>query len=442
MLKDGFIFGDGMTNRSMNFLRIAMAFLLLLSVTLLLWQHFGMKRILRLDGTTLHVNAIDDRAQGGVSVGTLTRKNNSLQLECELKKEKYEWPFCEVSFALSKTAEGIDLSKFDRIVFNANLTGPNFKKVRVYLRNFEPEISKLDDPLSLKVNELELALPSGKEFEVPLKYFRVASWWVEEKNVPIFSTDMRLDNVTQIEIATPGVVEMGMHRMEIHSIEFHGKWISLTQLLLGIVIAWLALCFAWLVMELLAYRERFNLKRAQMSELETINKVLEIQAEVLSNKVLFDQLTGAMNREGLRDFLLQQWDSDMPSGAGMSVLFADLDHFKDVNDLHGHAIGDEVLKQFALLVKSEIRQSDGLVRWGGEEFLIICPNTPLPQAAKLAEKLRTTVANAPWRNDSCVTCSCGVATRQEGEEFSSLIARADAALYRAKASGRNKVELG
>ncbi|WP_051534774.1 GGDEF domain-containing protein [Deefgea rivuli] len=432
-----------MSNRTINFLRIAMSLLMLLSVCLLLWQHFGMTRVLRIDANTPYqVRVIDDRAQGGASIGVLTQTDDALLLDCELKKSKYEWPFCEVSFELSKTAEGIDLSDFDRVVFDMKLNGPDFKKVRVYLRNFEPELSKLNEPLALKVNELELALPSGKPFSVPLKYFRVASWWVEEKNVPIFSTDMRLNNVTQIEVATPGVVEMGRHQIEIRSIEFHGKWISLTQLLFGIVAAWLVFCFVWLVMELLAYRARFNLKRAQMSELETINRVLEIQAEVLSNKVLLDPLTGALNREGLRDFLLQQWQGEMPTSAGMSVLFVDLDHFKRVNDNYGHAVGDEVLKQFALLVKGEIRKSDGLVRWGGEEFLVVCPATELPEAAKLAEKLRASIANAVWPSHIVVTCSCGVATREEGEEFSSLIKRADDALYQAKHAGRNRVELG
>jgi diguanylate cyclase (GGDEF)-like protein len=158
--------------------------------------------------------------------------------------------------------------------------------------------------------------------------------------------------------------------------------------------------------------------------------------------VLLDPLTGALNREGLRDFLLQQWQGEMPTSAGMSVLFADLDHFKRINDNYGHAIGDEVLKQFALLVKGEIRKSDGLVRWGGEEFLVVCPATQLPEAAKLAEKLRASVANTAWPNHILVTCSCGVATREEGEEFSSLIKRADDALYQAKHAGRNRVELG
>nr|WP_314899229.1 GGDEF domain-containing protein [uncultured Deefgea sp.] len=432
-----------MSNRTINFLRITMIILMLLSVGLLLWQHFGMTRILRIDPQTPYlVKSIDDRTQGGASVGTFAKNNGSLQLQCDLKKNKYEWPFCEMSIALSNTAQGVDLSQFDRVVFDMDLRGPEFKKVRVYLRNFESDISKLDDPLSPKVNELEFAPPAGETFSVPLKYFRVASWWIDEKNIPIFSTDMRLDNVTQIEIATPGKVQTGLHQIELRALEFHGKWLSLTQVLMMIVMAWLVFCFVWLLMELLAYRERDQVKRARMHELETINRVLEIQAEVLSNKIQLDPLTGALNREGLRDFLLQQWQGEMPTSAGMSVLFADLDYFKRINDNYGHAVGDDVLRQFAQLVQSEIRQSDGLVRWGGEEFLIVCPNTQLDQAVRLAEKLRANVANAQWPSAIMLTCSCGVATRAQGEEFSSLIERADAALYKAKDNGRNRVELG
>ncbi|MGL6042085.1 MAG: GGDEF domain-containing protein [Deefgea sp.] len=432
-----------MSKRTISFLRITMIILMLLSVGLLLWQHFGMTRILRIDPqTSYHIKSIDDRTQGGASVGTFAKNKEALQLQCDLKKNQYQWPFCEMSIEFSKTEQGIDLSQFDRIVFDMDLRGPEFKKVRIYLRNFESDISKLDDPLSPKVNELEFAPSTDAPFSVPLKYFRVASWWIEEKNIPVFSSDMRLDNVTQIEIATPGNVQAGLHQIELKSLEFHGKWLSLTQVLMTIVMAWLIFCFVWLLMELLAYRERDHVKRAKMNELETINRVLEIQAEVLSNKIQLDPLTGALNREGLRDFLLQQWQGEMPTSAGMSVLFADLDHFKRINDNYGHAVGDDVLRQFAHLVQSEIRQSDGLVRWGGEEFLIVCPNTQLDQAARLAEKLRASVANAQWPSSIMLTCSCGVATRAQGEEFSSLIARADAALYKAKDNGRNRVELG
>lgn len=432
-----------MSSRAINFLRITMIILMVLSVGLLLWQHFGMTRILRIDTQAPYaIKSIDDRAQGGASVGTFAKNKEALQLQCDLKKNQYQWPFCEMSIEFSNTGQGIDLSQFDRIVFDMDLRGPDFKKVRVYLRNFEEGISKLDDPLSAKVNELEFAPVPGEKFSVPLKYFRVASWWIDEKNVPVLNTDMRLDNITQIEIATPGIVKSGAHEIEMRSLEFHGKWLSLTQVLTVIVAAWLLFCFAWLLMELLAYRERDQVKRARMNELETINRVLEIQAEVLTNKIHLDPLTGALNREGLRDFLLQQWKGEMPTSAGMSVLFADLDHFKRINDNHGHAVGDEVLRRFAKLVQSEIRGTDALVRWGGEEFLVVCPNTDLAQSTKLAEKLRASVANATWPNSIMVTCSCGVATRGQGEEFSSLIERADTALYKAKDNSRNRVELG
>ena len=93
-----------MSNRTISFLRFTMVMLLLLSVGLLLWQYFGMSRVLRIDSQTAYpIKAIDDRTQGGASVGTFAKNHGVLQLQCDLKKNKYEWPFCEMSIALSNT---------------------------------------------------------------------------------------------------------------------------------------------------------------------------------------------------------------------------------------------------------------------------------------------------------------------------------------------------
>ncbi|QLG88319.1 GGDEF domain-containing protein [Chitinibacter bivalviorum] len=433
-----------MTNRALNILRIAMLSLMLLSICLLLWQHFGMTRVLRIDGQqdSKLFSPIDDRSLGGKSIAQLEQANQATIVKCALDATAYQWPFCEASLRLAAPPAGVDLSEFDTMALDVRLVSPGNKKLRIYLRNYEPEFSNLTDPLSLKVNELEVVVPDDGKIVIPLRFFRVATWWVDEKNIPFLLTDMKLNNVPQVEIATPGQVVSGNYQIEIRSIEFRGKWISLINLLLGIVIAWMLFGFIWLLLELLAYRERFHLKRAQMSELEQINRVLEIQAQVLSNKAQIDPLTGVLNREGLRDFLLLQWHDDLPSEAGLSVVFVDLDFFKRINDQYGHAVGDEVLKQFALLVGREIRHADALVRWGGEEFLVVSPGLPQLAASALAEKIRAIVEAASWPEGMRVTCSCGVATRVPGEQFSALIERADQALYRAKGGGRNRVELG
>ncbi|WP_288842328.1 GGDEF domain-containing protein [uncultured Deefgea sp.] len=425
-------------------LRRMMVALMLLTVLLLMWQHWGMTRVIRFDAEN---NAgiffpIDDRPLGGKSLATVTRESDAMVLSCALDGQAYAWPFCEASVRIATAPKGIDLSGLNEMHLDLGLSSPKGRKIRIYLRNYEPEFSTLDDPLSLKVNEVEIDVPENGQLTIPLRYFRVASWWLIQKNIPFMHSDMKLNNVSHLEIITPNAVVTGDYQISMNAIEFRGKWINLTQLLAGIVVVWLLFGMVWLILELVIYRQQVYAKRLQMAELKNINRALEIQAENLSYQVRFDSLTGALNREGLRDFLLQRWQGDRLSEAGMSLLFVDLDYFKKINDQFGHAVGDQVLQLFSQILKSEIRQSDALVRWGGEEFLIVCPYTPLDAAARLADKLRLAIEQADWPNGIALTCSCGVATRNPAEGFSALIERADAALYRAKAAGRNRVEVG
>jgi diguanylate cyclase (GGDEF)-like protein len=149
-----------------------------------------------------------------------------------------------------------------------------------------------------------------------------------------------------------------------------------------------------------------------------------------------DPLTGALNRRGLDLFL--------PDDPAFSVLMVDIDHFKKVNDSYGHAVGDEVLKRVARLLSSSLRSGDAIVRYGGEEFLVILAEVGLGIAAKVAERARQKVSEHPIKvNDQeiPITISVGVAERCNDEDRDALIARADVALYKAKLAGRNKVEI-
>ncbi|WP_410499933.1 GGDEF domain-containing protein [Chitinibacter sp. S2-10] len=417
-------------------LRYTVAALIILSIGLLLWQHFGMTRVLRIDlSDAAKFSVQDDRPQGGKSIATIQAQNNAMVMSCQLAKSKYEWPYCQISIALGKAPNGINLSVFDDIAFDVAHNGPKPDKIRVYLNNFEAD-STLADPLSLKVNELLLDLPEFQPQAIPLKLFHVASWWVEYKNKPLLETDMRINNVPMLILATPGFAGEGLHQIVVRSIEFRGKWIKQLHLLQGIVAAWILLALGWLLNELLAYRHRVQEEQKLRTALQNLNNTLELEAKELSDKVITDPLTGALNREGFYEFLQRRQGTTT-----LSVLFVDLDFFKKINDVHGHAIGDEVLRQFAGLIKNNTRQLDRLVRWGGEEFLILCPDTDLMSATRFAEKLRLIIAAAQWPNQIGLTCSCGVATRLPEEQFDDLLARADAALYRAKAAGRNRVEI-
>lgn len=123
----------------------------------------------------------------------------------------------------------------------------------------------------------------------------------------------------------------------------------------------------------------------------------------------------------------------------LGVVFFDIDHFKDVNDQYGHLLGDTVLKQIAGIVQQRIRQSDIVARWGGEEFVLLLPQTDLDEALKVAEMLRSVIDEKSFEGVGNVTCSFGVAILQEDEDAEHLLNRADELLYEAKANGRNRV---
>ena len=153
-----------------------------------------------------------------------------------------------------------------------------------------------------------------------------------------------------------------------------------------------------------------------------------------------DGLTGVWNRRRLEElgrFEVQRFER---YGHPLSVVFMDLDHFKRVNDQAGHGVGDAVLKDFCAAAQGCLRSTDLLGRWGGEEFLVLLPNTVQAHARPLAERIRGAMAARVSPEAGQVTASLGVAQCRAGDTWESLVARADEALYRAKAGGRNRVE--
>ena len=165
---------------------------------------------------------------------------------------------------------------------------------------------------------------------------------------------------------------------------------------------------------------------------------LRDELEALANK---DSLTGAYTRRALFQAAESALARCRRLGTDVSVLLIDLDHFKQINDRHGHLMGDQVLTDFAARAQALLRWPALLGRFGGEEFVALLPDTGPEAALRVAERLRT---SAPLPGLPVCHLSIGVATLKAGESqgFSDLIARADAALYRAKHAGRNRVEWG
>lgn len=159
-----------------------------------------------------------------------------------------------------------------------------------------------------------------------------------------------------------------------------------------------------------------------------------------------DDLTGLLNRRAMLEHMLAEEQRCARSGQAQQIAMLDIDHFKAINDAHGHAAGDAVLKAFTEVVRSQVRTTDLLARWGGEEFVLMlyCAQETHPEhALALLERVRKAVQahTIPWGGEHLrVTVSIGLATQAGRETAEQTLARADAALYAAKAAGRNRVE--
>lgn len=154
-----------------------------------------------------------------------------------------------------------------------------------------------------------------------------------------------------------------------------------------------------------------------------------------------DHLTGLYNRLKLDDVLNYEIAQSTRYATQFSIILVDIDHFKSINDNHGHLVGDQVIKEISVLLKSNARETDTIGRWGGEEFLIILPHTGIKDARQYAEKIRESVDTHVFPVVKHITSSFGVSEFKNGDTVDALVSRADEALYRAKSMGRNRVEV-
>lgn len=165
-------------------------------------------------------------------------------------------------------------------------------------------------------------------------------------------------------------------------------------------------------------------------------KVAVVQLERDANT---DPLTLLYNRRALDERLVQETARTRRQGLPLTVMLIDLDHFKRVNDEYGHNVGDRVLRGVSRCLSDHARKMDVVGRWGGEEFLVILPGTPVLEALETAERLRAVIEACPNETKGAITASFGIAQYRAGEAVETLLERADRTLYGAKGAGRNQV---
>ncbi len=178
--------------------------------------------------------------------------------------------------------------------------------------------------------------------------------------------------------------------------------------------------------------------KSKSRQLEEINNFLSVEKSRYKQLASTDPLTKTLNREGIRPSIesaMTNWKENKQVAA---LIMLDIDDFKSLNDTHGHDAGDEVLQKVSEVLKSNIRATDKLARWGGEEFIIISENTNIDDALKLTEKLRMALEKHDFQYGK-ITASFGVSLVQNNIE--PWFKKADNALYSAKKQGKNKVQL-
>lgn len=193
-----------------------------------------------------------------------------------------------------------------------------------------------------------------------------------------------------------------------------------------------------------ALQSRDSLTEAQRQVELAEQRIRQLEAELVQagEKVREDQLTGTLNRRGLEEVFEREIAIRQRSGRPLTVALLDIDNFKALNDTHGHQAGDDALRHLARLIRQTIRPTDSVARFGGEEFLIMLPDSSLEESADVVKRLQRSLTKHFFLHDNqnlLITFSAGVTSHAPDESQADVIARADKALYQAKAAGKNRV---
>lgn len=171
----------------------------------------------------------------------------------------------------------------------------------------------------------------------------------------------------------------------------------------------------------------------------SIRRIRELNRVLQETKYLSirDHLTKLYNRRYIQDIYLREIERSIRKNKSLSILLIDIDNFKKINDIYGHSVGDEVLQEISKIMVTIARKSDITARWGGEEFLILCPETDLKEAEVFTLRLVESIDNNIFKGVGNVTVSIGVTNTSINENLETVVHRADEYLYQAKANGKN-----
>lgn len=423
--------------RAMLRIDVLLAFMACLSVLVLIIPRDWLSYAYQLNPQDYGATLSDDTYSNGNSKVEWVDRSQQ-EWKCTIGG-KFNNPYCSMLLKLTDDAnKGVDLSKFNKMKIWLNYSG-DADYLRLYLRNRDPKYYVPGDDTTTKYNFVELPVDKLRSgVEISMRDIKVADWWLVHKNIDLKNSRAEFNDIAFIEVQTGSMVVDGEHTFQLTKLEFTGSMITEQSMYKAMVILWTVLIFTALIYRFVKLNWELRAHKKYQSELVSINKLLNLQNKQFEDLAKTDQLTGLLNRIGIREPLyhgLKRWQE---SRVPFAFILIDIDHFKRVNDTHGHDVGDEILKGVANLIGDSVRKTDFLARWGGEEFILVCPGTNLEQAHSVAENLRAKLQDSKIHPKIPVTASFGVAAMTQAD-LDHLFKSADEALYEAKGLGRNCV---
>lgn len=362
------------------------------------------------------------------------------RFKCDLSADINTWCGFSIQWPGEPSAL-IDFSGYHSLRLNVKYVGPA-KRIRIYLRTFHEAFGDLQNP---DKNKFQSTVLDISEFDNPvtigLSDFIVADWWIQRYQIDRQYTQQDFSQVVSLAIDFPQPGSAGEHVMHAQSITLVGEYFAKETAYLALLIAWMAALLFEGGYRYYRMSSRFRHVQAKALSLASYANELRLESSMYKKLSGIDPLTQVFNRSGAKPVIAKHFSHSSESASGV-LLVIDIDHFKSINDGYGHNVGDEVIRRVAACLKANVAASDIIVRWGGEEFLVLCPSCDYVEGRKIAERLRVAIESlkAALKPDALgVTVSVGATVIRRQDDFNRAFERADKHLYCAKHAGRNRV---
>ena len=364
--------------------------------------------------------------------------------ECDIG-DKAPYPYCAVVFIWSDALPltKLDLSHLDSLELVVGYEG-DASRLKIFLRDYYPLVESAefkDTPVfeeaiyNTQFNQVYVQTKQAEQkLSIPLSDFKVADWWVSNNDLPFSAFNSSLAQVIALGIDIPHPIPLGKHKISVKELSFVGAYLRKEDLNSAMIIFWAIVILAEIIVSHRRMQGLVEINRKRVLQLSQENTRIRKKAER-------DLLTALYNRQGLKVTIRQLRENGLL--AQYMVLVVDVDHFKQVNDTHGHTVGDQILVQLAEVIRCNLREQDHAARWGGEEFVLLIRSDLGGRLDSFVDRLRTRIASNHFYASSVdtkflITVSIGGAHIAEYDSFEATFEKADEALYIAKNSGRNK----